>query len=739
MDIVSNRISATPRSKYHKYNYGSSTTNISSGGGSASIDTSNFVKLRGQTSQTIEGNVLSTGDIVAYATTDHDITLPIASADALGTIKVGNGLVVSEDGTVSVDGEIGGGGVSSWNDLTDKPSTFPSTWEQVTGKPETFPPSAHTHLMADITDFNGVTLDTDQTITGQKTFTKDIIGQADVIAYSTGEHDITLPIASTGALGTIKIGEGLSISEDGTVSVDDEIGGGGTVSEWGDIKGTLSNQTDLWEELNKKANTSSLNISNWNTAYSNSHTHSNKSLLDGISSTDISNWDTAYSRSHTHSNKSVLDGITSTLVSHWNTAYTNNHNHSNKRYLDYINQDLSSSAQPNFRDLTIDYNIVAEEDIYANNRMYTQTLTAYTKVSTGDVSATGDVVAKGDVIAYSTGTSSAPFKYWRPSVSSSGVLSWTNSTSESTPTSVNIKGAAGEDGASLTYQWSGTSLRIGTTRNGSTSWGSYVNLKGADGADGGSWNGGTVTNNINIQKSGAVLQLTGNNGTWQAAQIQFTNSYYSTYGYRWCVETGGSQDGVGDLVFHSYNSSLTGSANVAPWFRIKVRRHGMSDALQGAGAYTNSSDGRLKNINRPYHNPIMILSADNTTEDNSILTKISNLNSYYFNWKLPNEMKANSVSDEEETELKETEFYSREVLGFVAQDLKEAFPEFVYGEESENEYLTIDYAGLGAVVAVEGLKELNTKLENRVAYLENRLALVESKLSNNEETDTVVS
>ena len=135
----------------------------------------------------------------------------------------------------------------------------------------------------------------------------------------------------------------------------------------------------------------------------------------------------------------------------------------------------------------------------------------------------------------------------------------------------------------------------------------------------------------------------------------------------------------------------------------------------------------------------MILSADNTTEDNSILTKISNLNSYYFNWKLPNEMKANSVSDEEETELKETEFYSREVLGFVAQDLKEAFPEFVYGEESENEYLTIDYAGLGAVVAVEGLKELNTKLENRVAYLENRLALVESKLSNNEETDTVVS
>lgn len=34
---------------------------------------------------------------------------------------------------------------------------------------------------------------------------------------------------------------------------------------------------------------------NWSTAYTNSHTHANKSVLDGISSTDVSNWGTAYS------------------------------------------------------------------------------------------------------------------------------------------------------------------------------------------------------------------------------------------------------------------------------------------------------------------------------------------------------------------------------------------------------------------------------------------------------------
>lgn len=39
------------------------------------------------------------------------------------------------------------------------------------------------------------------------------------------------------------------------------------------------------------------------------------------SSTDISHWNTAYSNSHTHSNKSVLDGITSTKTSHWDAAY----------------------------------------------------------------------------------------------------------------------------------------------------------------------------------------------------------------------------------------------------------------------------------------------------------------------------------------------------------------------------------------------------------------------------------
>lgn len=38
----------------------------------------------------------------------------------------------------------------AWDDVTGKPSTFPSTWSIVSGKPSTFPPSVHTHSWSQI-------------------------------------------------------------------------------------------------------------------------------------------------------------------------------------------------------------------------------------------------------------------------------------------------------------------------------------------------------------------------------------------------------------------------------------------------------------------------------------------------------------------------------------------------------------------------------------------------------------
>jgi len=141
----------------------------------------------------------------------------------------------------------------------------------------------------------------------------------------------------------------------------------------------------------------STKVSNWDGAATDSHTHSNKTVLDGISSDDIINWnsktsnvgtvtsvqiglptglsaattaitesgkfdvkfsdgysipttlkqgqwDEAYTAKHSHDNKTVLDGITTAKTSSWDTAATSAHNHSNKSTLDAI---TASSAAIN--------------------------------------------------------------------------------------------------------------------------------------------------------------------------------------------------------------------------------------------------------------------------------------------------------------------------------------------------------------------------------------------------------
>lgn len=69
------------------------------------------------------------------------LSIPIASSDTLGGIKVGAGLSINSDtGVLSATG----GGVA---DSVD--------WANIKSKPSVFPPSSHTHVTADITDLQG--------------------------------------------------------------------------------------------------------------------------------------------------------------------------------------------------------------------------------------------------------------------------------------------------------------------------------------------------------------------------------------------------------------------------------------------------------------------------------------------------------------------------------------------------------------------------------------------------------
>lgn len=122
MEIKNNRIVATPRSKYHKYLFGGSSSGSSSSG-SISIDTNNFVKKTGETSQTVEGDFIANGAVVAkYMAETYVPDFPIATANLLGLVKIGANLSIDSNGVLSATG--GGSGVSSFNDLTDKPTTL---------------------------------------------------------------------------------------------------------------------------------------------------------------------------------------------------------------------------------------------------------------------------------------------------------------------------------------------------------------------------------------------------------------------------------------------------------------------------------------------------------------------------------------------------------------------------------------------------------------------------------------
>ena len=236
---------------------------------------------------------------------------------------------------------------------------------------------------------------------------------------------------------------------------------------------------------------------------------------------------------------------------------------------------------------------------------------------------------------------------------------------------------------------------------------------------GGSWNGGTVSNNITIDKSGtAILALYGSKSDWQAAQIQLVNEYYTDYRRKWCIDLAGTSEQSGDLVFQNYNSSGTGSVNQSPWYRFKIFKHGTAtNGVAAAGQYVNNSDARLKNILYSYHDRAIELSGDN----NSILDKIRCLNAKYYYWKVPE-----NANDEE----KLLPFYNTIQLGFIAQEVEEIFPEFV---SEDNGYKLLNYVGLGSVVAVEGIKELYTRfipVENKVKALESRVQNLQLRLDN---------
>lgn len=693
-------------------------------------------------------HIFSNKDVVAYATGKYDIVLPIASANALGAIRIGGGLSIDENGIVSATGS---GSIAGIDINPNTGNVLTSATLSADGKTITF-----TKDLTAITTTNyATTLDTryvkksGDTMTGtlvlpyspanntiglyfknsdatqgavlrwngadsvilsgtgynttvqnsiyfrplgttgpdimavRSTNLVDVYGSLratnDIVAYSTGQSTENYPIASASALGMIKIGANLSITSDGTLSAQ-----AGGVTSWSELQGKPTT-------LAGYGITDAAKASDLTSHTSNSDIH--------VTAANKTNWNTAYNNSHTHSNYNTLEDITATTISNWNTAYSYAHNHSNKTYLDNINQNLSKSSAPTFSGglvtgSTSGLNIQHSSGNSINGRNGTTIKNLYFNYYDASKNVLVDpdcnIKAYGDVVAYSTGTSSAPFKYWYPSVNSSGVLSWTNSTSTTTPPSVNIKGPKGDKGDSgaagksvgkvSAYSTSSASggssvYRVYDTSNsllGSfTVYNGQKGEKGEKGATGPAGPTGSMSasSRVNLPSGGTVF--TAVNATGIKLGVKFS-------GGNGILGWNTSSNSISNLYLN--NGAPSGVA-------VKITNY---EPVSG-------SDIRIKSIFYDVPN---------------VLDKIEGISAFYY-----------TLKEDEDKILK---------IGVSAQAVREVFPEAVtlITPDGYDAYYGVNYMQLLTAVGINGLKELHALVksqQSKIEELENRIKVLESK------------
>lgn len=180
-------------------------------------------------------NVIGEKEISAYGAGTTSGVGTVTIVDAL-TSTAADCALSANMGRILKDMIDSKGAVSSWEDITDKPSWITSTkpsysWNEITSKPSTFTPSEHTHNYASSVKVGNT-------------------------AYNAANNVISLPAYPT-------------LSSLGAVSSTD-------------FNAHTGNTT---------LHITSTERTNWNDANNKKHTHSNKSVLDGITSAKVTNWD----------------------------------------------------------------------------------------------------------------------------------------------------------------------------------------------------------------------------------------------------------------------------------------------------------------------------------------------------------------------------------------------------------------------------------------------------------------
>lgn len=113
-------------------------------------------------------------------------------------------------------------------------------------------------------------------------------------------------------------------------------------------------------------------IAKYDNAVTNSHTHTNSDVLNTLSADNITNWDKAYTDSHTHTNKDELDSLTKSKLDDYDNAVVNTHSHANKTVLDNFSTADDGSLlynNENVKGVELDDTITSKTKVWSSDKV----------------------------------------------------------------------------------------------------------------------------------------------------------------------------------------------------------------------------------------------------------------------------------------------------------------------------------------------------------------------------------
>ena len=216
----------------------------------------------------IDGNLYATGGITAYGAGSSTTGGGGLIASVISYARILEGSYTDADLT-SIPNAYAIKALSSRIDnIATELGGLNLSWNNITGKPSTFAPSAHTHKWTEITDritkVSQLTNDAGYLTAHQSLASYYTKAEIDAKGYTTNKGTVT-SVALT-------LPTGLACATK-------------TITTSGTFAVTFASGYSIPTTTKQTA---------WDGAVSAKHTHSNKSVLDGISSTKVSHWNSAY-------------------------------------------------------------------------------------------------------------------------------------------------------------------------------------------------------------------------------------------------------------------------------------------------------------------------------------------------------------------------------------------------------------------------------------------------------------